>query len=273
MKRTSLLLVLLVAFFAACGGGGESFTVIGNGNDNGGVIPPPPGPPPTTQDLILEVKQVAANGFFGDYELTLNFASGLPVGTKFYTGNIFPNREWDDYPVGGNGKVLIHGWPNGGLHEFSYGTTTPDNVSHWVDASKDKFAFPPDAKPSDKHLGIVLGERKVCSVANNTGDNLITAIENRGGDLRRIYFDPMKFSDFAMRNYQRISLIGQNVPNGAWVDHAATDAYPCFYTELNFPSGEMEFSLYVIKEDGSQEWVDPSLSSKFHFNDHLRLQF
>jgi len=265
-KITRFALVLLVAFLAACGGGSESVTVIGS-NDGGGVPPPPAS---DADFCILEVKQTAAYGYFGDYEITLNFAS-VPAGEKFYKGSILPNREWDYSPVDNAGKVLIQGWPNGERNEFSYGTTSPDGVAHWVDPSTSEFAFPVGSK--DQHLAIVLGKKEICPTSN-TGDNVITAVENLGGDLRRIYFDPARFSNLAvMKNYQKLSLIGQKAPNDAWIDHAVTDAYPCFYADINFPGGEtMEFSLYVVKEDGTQEWMDPALS-KFQCADHLCIKF
>ncbi len=216
--------------------------------------------------LIRSITQLGDYGFVGDFKIVLDYST-LPAGTMFLKGQRGPNDAWIDYAVDSSGTVHVQ-WPNGKLFEFSYGTTS-GGVETWIDPSCSVYKFPPAATGGNLHLGITLGTEHVCP-GGNTGDPIITRIDNLGGDLHRVY---LNFSNLPIQNYKALGVFGSSAPNRAWVEYIVVDAFPCFYFDLHY-TGLFEFSFYVVEQNGSTtQWVDPTLSTKFLYKDHLAINF
>ena len=264
---------LLAMFFCciiliACGGGS------GGGGDDSVVYPPAqvdpnkpvtPANPVAGDCRIVSAKQIGDFGLVGQFEIKLDFSS-LPEGEKFVRGQKEPNDAWISYFVDNSGIVVME-YVNGGVWEFSYGTTI-GGVEHWVDTACSIFSFPNDVAPENRHLRLILGENKTCS-EKTIDDPLVISIQDLGNNKHRIYID---FAKLPIRDYKDIFVDGQSAPNDIWVHYAVVDNFPCFYTDVAWPSGAepFEFTFCVVKQDGSKECADPTLS-KFLYNDHLAI--
>ncbi|MFZ2299508.1 MAG: hypothetical protein WAW00_00020, partial [Candidatus Moraniibacteriota bacterium] len=204
---------------------------------------------------IASVQKVADHGYSGLFRMRFGHSMLAVQEQYFVHGQQFPDGPWIKYPYGGSGTAFDLEWPNGQPFEFTYGGTS-GGKDNYIDPGCSAYRHPANAPPDVQHLKLVLGTKKVCG-ANNTGDPLITGIYNLGGNLRRIYVD---FAQLPIRNYRKIVVNGQSAPDSAWVDYPVTDQFPCFYTDVNWSSGgtKFEFSFYVVKEDGTTQWADPS---------------
>lgn len=216
---------------------------------------------------VTSVQKLADYGYAGLFRLKFGHSMLALQEQYFVHGQQLPDGPWIKYPYGGSGTAFDLEWPNGQPFEFTYGGTS-GGKDNYIDPKCSTYRYPETAVPGAQHLRLVLGTKKVCG-ANNTGDTLITGIYNLGGNLHRVYVD---FAKLPIRNYKKIAVNGQSAPDSAWVDYTVTDQFPCFYTDVNWPSSGLgfEFSFYVVKEDGSTQWIDPT-SSKYLNNGHFRI--
>ncbi|MEK9151636.1 MAG: hypothetical protein AAB547_03310 [Patescibacteria group bacterium] len=217
---------------------------------------------------IVSVQKIADYGYTGLFRMRFGH-SMLGIQEQYFVhGQQFPDGPWIKYPYGGQTSTFDLVWPNGQPFEFTYGGTS-GGKDNYIDSACSLYRYPVSAAPGGaQHLRLVLGTKKVCA-ANNTGDSLITGVYNLGGTLRRVYVD---FAKLPIRNYQKIMVNGQSAPDSAWKDYSVTDQFPCFYTDVNWPSigSGFEFSFYVVKEDGATQWADPT-PSKYLYNGHFRI--
>ncbi len=204
---------------------------------------------------VASVQKIADHGYSGLFRMRFGHSMLAIQEQYFIHGQQFPDDPWIKYPYGGPASAFDLEWPNGQPFEFTYGGTS-GGKDNYINPACSAYRYPMSAAPGAQHLKLVLGTKKVCG-ANNTGDSLITGIYNLGGNLRRVYID---FAKLPIRNYRKIAVNGQSAPNSAWIDYPVTDQFPCFYTDVSWPSGgaKFEFSFYVVKEDGTTQWADPS---------------
>ncbi len=113
------------------------------------------------------------------------------------------------------------------------------------------YKHPVGAEPNNTRFRVKLGEKRICP-HQNAGDPIITGVEKIGGNAYRIFID---FTRLPIVNYRQLFVHGQKAPNDAWMDYPVTDNYPCFYTDVVWPSGSepFEFSFGVVKDDGLTE--------------------
>ena len=93
-------------------------------------------------------------------------------------------------------------------------------------------------------------------------------LENLGNQEFRIFLD---FTNLPLKNYKQLFVSGQTAPDMGWEKRFdVVDDYPCYHFDFSWPKDgdDFEFSFGVVKEDSSEEWVDPT-QSDFECNGHL----
>jgi hypothetical protein len=215
----------------------------------------------------------------GEFEIVVNFSS-LPERVRFFRGQEFPNGPWVEYPIEAVPENNLYGkitaeWPKGQSFEFSYGVILLGNVEDWVNPSNSNFFF-------DGHFLVFLGgddngdnnseeEPQICA-NDQFGDLLVSGVVDLENGVYRLY---LNFADnLPTQNYQKLFVMGQEFPDGPWVEYPVTDDHPCYYADIAWPEDDeaFHFSFGVVKEDGSEQWVDSSPSS-FLCGDHLCINF
>jgi hypothetical protein len=216
---------------------------------------------------VIGIEQLENYGFLGLFEITLNFSVTRETdGGKIVEGQLYP-YGWgsiavENLPNPDLGKIRFE-WQNGKPFEFAMGKES-DNGTIWANPQCSAYGYP-DLAEKATHLRVTLGTEEKC--LNTTGDELVTSMENLGGSVFRIY---LNFEKLPIANYQSLIVAGQSEANSSWTRYPVVDEFPCFYTEIFWPYAEFfNFSFGVVKKDGTEEWIDPTLSSKYMCGDHL----
>lgn len=226
-------------------------------------------PPPVQTDCAVEkIEQLEDFGLMGKFKLTLKY-SDLPAGTNFVSGQSGPNQEWVRYSLDpGTNNILTIIYPNGEFFEFTLGTTV-GSKDFFIDPSCSALVYPAGGNQNERRLRALLGEKKFCS-KNNTGDSLVTGIENLGNWKYRVYVD---FTKLPIANYRDLFVVGQEAPNDTWVDYPVSDNHPCYSIDVTWMSTTVpfKFTLGVVREDGVTQYIDPTLSKKYFCDGHICL--
>jgi len=108
---------------------------------------------------------------------------------------------------------------------------------------------------------------------NDIDDVLIKDIEYLGKNTYRIYLDVSSLPTPDKKEYVAQGQETSDPDHQDWKDIAVIKNGSCFYFDKAWKSDTsiFEFSYRVIRNDGSETWIDPA-GSKFQFNGHLGIR-
>ncbi len=195
----------------------------------------------TGDNMVMGIEDMG--GYY--YRLYLNFVD-MP-GERYFQGESAPNASWETRAVtttkeGCNYVELVWPYPGEKVH-FTWLSEESNSKKHYAEAEKSGSSFTScvDSDGNKQFCALLAKETCILPTGVSTGDHMITGVEDRGGDIYRLYLN------FAGMPGKGRYFLGEDTPGVYWKTRVVTTTKEsCNYVDVewSYPGEKMYFTWY-----------------------------